>query len=78
MDATKLFFVCLALIASSILVVPASVTFGVLWASAIDISYLLLICGMLMAIMTIRAEKSEDNTAVLPRNTLRSRMILIH
>jgi hypothetical protein len=66
MDISKLLFVCFALIASSILVAPASMRFGVQWATATDISYLFLMCGMLMAIMTINAEKYKDGTAVFP------------
>jgi hypothetical protein len=67
MDVTKLLFACLALIVSSILAAPASVYFGIRWATATDISYLLLTCGIILAMFTIRAEKYEDNTAVLPQ-----------
>ena len=61
MNATKRLFICLAMIAASVLVAPASMHFGVRWATATDITYLFLACGIFMAMMTIEAEKNEDN-----------------
>ena len=60
MSAKKLLFMCLALIAASILVAPASVRFGIRWATATDVSYLFLMGGILTAIMTIDAENKRE------------------
>lgn len=68
MNVKKLLFICLALIAASILVAPASVRFGVQWTTATDVSYLFLIGGILMAMMTIRAEKSDDYSSACRKN----------
>ncbi len=68
MNVKKLLFMCLALIAASILVAPASVRFGIRWTTATDVSYLLLIGGILMAMMTIGAEKEEDRSSSCRKN----------
>ena len=60
MNAKNLLFMCLGLVAASIIVAPASLRIGVQWATATDISYLFLIGGIVMAMMTIRAEKEDD------------------
>jgi hypothetical protein len=52
------------LIAASVIVAPASVHFGIRWATATDVSYLFVIGGILMAMMTIRAEKDENKSPV--------------
>jgi|WetSurMetagenome_2_1015567.scaffolds.fasta_scaffold548080_1 hypothetical protein len=60
MNAKNLLFICLGLIAASIMVAPASLRIGIQWGTATDISYLFLISGIVMAMMTIKAEKEDD------------------
>lgn len=56
MNAKARLFICLALVAGSILAGPASVHLGVQQSLAVDLTYAFLSGGIAMAIMTVKAD----------------------
>jgi hypothetical protein len=59
MNAKDLLFICLALVAGSVLAAPASVHIGLPWNAAIDLSYVFLFGGIMTALMTVKADNDE-------------------
>jgi len=60
MDARKLLFTCLALVMSSIVIIPASAYFGVKGNAAPVLSSIAMLGGIVTAFLTVKAERDAE------------------
>ncbi|WP_174591359.1 hypothetical protein [Methanocella conradii] len=69
MNARGSLIICLMLIVSSILVLPASIRLGVGSDLATATSYLALLCGIWAAFMTVKAEMESNKEGAIQKKT---------